>query len=169
VIDHDRIAIARWTGPSGPTDRGLNDLLSAYHLQTEAEKGESVSSAKELPERYRAEILDPATAFADCVVLVALSAHAAVGCLVMTAPADGRCELKRLWTDPAFRGHGIARRLIDAALARALEHGVSVVQLSVWQWRVGALALYERLGFSITESWDERDQLVCLQRSVAVS
>jgi putative acetyltransferase len=39
----------------------------------------------------------------------------------------------------------------------------------VWQWRIGALALYERLGFTITESWDERDQLVCLQRSVAAS
>ncbi|MEU7606176.1 hypothetical protein AB0B44_35625, partial [Streptomyces sp. NPDC041003] len=31
-----------------------------------------------------------------------------VGCLVVTAPADGRSEIKRLWTDPEFRGRRIA-------------------------------------------------------------
>ena len=169
MIDHERIAIRRWTGPSGPTDHGLSELLAAYHLQTEAEKGESVSGVAELPDRYRAEIVDPATVFADSVVLVALSADTAVGCLVMTAPIDARSELKRLWTDPAFRGQGIARRLINEALMTAAKHGVDMVQLSVWQWRIEALALYERLGFNVTKSWDERDQLVCLERAVATT
>ncbi|WP_143677683.1 GNAT family N-acetyltransferase, partial [Streptomyces scabiei] len=48
----------------------------------------------------------------------------------------------------------------------AAERGVSTVRLSVWNWRTGAVALYERLGFEITESWDARDRLVCMERAV---
>ena len=103
---------------------------------------------------------------ADDVVLLAQSGDTAVGCLVVTAPVDGRSEVKRLWTDPAFRGRGIASSLVGAALVCAAESGVGAVRLSVWKWRAGAIALYERLGFTVAESWDERDQLVCMERAV---
>lgn len=119
-----------------------------------------------MPDRYRVEIADPQAVFEDDVVLLALSGDTAVGCLVVTASVDGRSEVKRLWTDPAFRGRGIASSLVSAALVHAAEGGVSAVRLSVWKWRAGAIALYERLGFTVTESWDERDQLVCMERAV---
>ena len=144
----------------------LAELLAAYHLRTEAEKGEAVVDVDGLPDRYRAEILDPRTAFADDVVLTALSGDTAVGCLVVTTPVGGRSELKRLWTDPAFRSRGIASSLVSAALAHSAESSVSTVRLSVWKWRAGAIALYERLGFTVVESWEERDQLVCMERAV---
>ena len=86
-------------------------------------------------------------------------------CLVVTAPADGQSEIKRLWTDPAFRGRGIASGLLGAALAYAAEGGVHTARLSVWKWRTGVISLYERFGFAVTASWDERDQLVCMQRT----
>jgi putative acetyltransferase len=141
-------------------------LLAAYHLRTEAEKGEAVADVAELPDRYLAEITDPGSAFADDVVLLALSGDTAVGCVVVTAPTDGRSEIKRLWTDPAFRGRGAASALLDAALVHATDSGAGTVRLSVWKWRTGAIALYERLGFHVTESWEEREQLVCMERAV---
>ncbi len=144
----------------------LGDLLAAYHLRTEAEKGEAVADTDGLPDRYRAEILDPRAAFADDVVLIALSGETAVGCLVVTAPVGGRSEIKRLWTDPDFRGRGIASGLVSAALAHSAETGVSAVRLSVWKWRSGAIALYGRLGFTVAESWEKREQLLCMERSV---
>ncbi|MDX2526488.1 GNAT family N-acetyltransferase [Streptomyces europaeiscabiei] len=166
-MTHQReISVVKWTGRTASAAGGPTSLLAAYHLRTEAEKGEPVADAEGLPDRYRAEISDPAAAFADDAVLVALSGGTAVGCVVVTAPTDGRSEIKRLWTDPAFRGRGIASGLLDAALAHAAEGGVSTVRLSVWNWRTGAVALYERLGFEITESWDERDRLVCMERAV---
>ena len=125
-----------------------------------------VADVDALPDRYRAEISDPRTAFVDDVVLVAVSGDAAVGCLVVTAPVDGRSEIKRLWAEPAFRGRGVASALLGDALAQAAESGVGAVRLSVWSWRTGAIALYERLGFTVTESWDERDQLVCMERAL---
>ncbi len=152
-------------GPGSP-DAGLVALLTAYHLRTEEEKGAPVTAPAALPARYRAEIEDPGAAFADDVVLVARHGDAAVGCLVVTAPASGRAELKRLWTVPELRGRGVASRLVGAALEHAADVGARTVALSVWEWRTGALALYERLGFAVVEPWDERDRLVCMERAV---
>ncbi|MBK3641424.1 GNAT family N-acetyltransferase [Streptomyces sp. MBT33] len=164
MTDHHGISVVRWPGPASVSEDGPARLLTAYHLQTQAEKGEVVAGVDELPERYRAEVLDPRAAFVDDVVLLALSGDAVVGCLVLTAPFDGRAELKRLWTDPDHRGLGVASGLVGAALAHAERGGVGVVRLSVWKWRAGAIALYERLGFTVSASWEEREQLVCMER-----
>ncbi|MEU0408995.1 GNAT family N-acetyltransferase [Streptomyces griseorubiginosus] len=166
MTGHHEVVIVRSPARTPSAESGLTSLLAAYHLRTEAEKGRAVADADGLPDRYRAEVTDPWTAFAADVVLLALAGDAAVGCLVVTAPADGRSEIKRLWTDPAFRGRGIASGLLGEALAQAAEQGVDTVRLSVWQWRTGAIALYERFGFTVTESWDGRDQLVCMQRTL---
>ena len=166
MADQREVSIVRRPGPALAAGDGVGALLAAYHLRTEAEKGEPVADVDGLPDRYRAEISDPRTAFVDDVVLVAVSGGAAVGCLVVTAPADGRSEIKRLWTEPAFRGRGVASDLLGAALADAAESGAGTVRLSVWKWRTGAVALYERFGFTVTESWDERDQLVCMERAL---
>ncbi|MFJ8025159.1 GNAT family N-acetyltransferase [Streptomyces sp. NPDC096311] len=166
MTDQSETVVVRRPGQDGPVDEGLAALLADYHLQTQAEKGEAVTDVNGLPDRYRAEVLGPRAAFVDDVVLVAVSGETAVGCLVVTAPVAGRSEVKRLWTDPAFRGRGIASDLVGAALAHARESGVSTVRLSVWKWRSGAIALYERLGFTVAESWDEREQLVCMERAL---
>lgn len=149
--------VVRWTGQPG-----LAGLLAAYHLATEAEKGAPVATPAELPDRYRAEVDDPASAFAGDVVLLATVAAAPAGCVVVTRAGD-EVELKRLWVDQTYRGHGVATALVLAALDEA---GGRPVRLSVWHWRGTAIALYERLGFAVVESWDPRPGVVCLRRSV---
>ncbi|MGW2722699.1 GNAT family N-acetyltransferase [Streptomyces sp. NPDC001492] len=166
MTDQRAVVVVRRPGQALSVQDGLADLLAAYHVQTQAEKGEAVAGVDALPDRYRAELADPQAVFVDDVVLLAMSGDTAVGCLVVTAPVDGRSEVKRLWTDPAFRGRGVASSLVSTALVHAAESGLSTVRLSVWKWRTGAIALYERLGFTVTESWDERDQLVCMERAV---
>ncbi|WP_285564656.1 GNAT family N-acetyltransferase [Streptomyces sp. RTGN2] len=163
---NDRRGPAVVRAPAGAlsTVDGLSAMLTGYLLQTEAEKGRPVADAAALPERYRAEAEDPDRAFADATVFVARDGDTATGCVVVTAPVDGRVEIKRLWTDPAHRGRGVASALLDAALAHAAREGVRTVRLSVWQWRTGALALYERLGFTVVPPWDERPDLICMER-----
>jgi putative acetyltransferase len=145
-------------------DGELAPLLLAYHLRTEAEKGAAVSGVAELPERYRAEVLDPATAFADDVVLVAGTGGAPVGCVVVSAAAGDGLEMKRLWVDPACRGRGVAKALVRAVVRHAAETGARSVRLTVWEWRHDAIGLYERLGFTVAESWEARPGLVCMRR-----
>ncbi|WP_440710544.1 GNAT family N-acetyltransferase [Herbiconiux sp. YIM B11900] len=155
-----------WT-PGTADDAAVASLLFGYHRQTEQEKGRPVERAADLPGRYRAEVEDPAAAFADCSLLLARTAGGdPVGCLVLTASgSDGELpEVKRLWVDPAARGSGVATALLDAAAERAHRCGDRGVRLSVWEWREGALRLYERAGFVRTDSWDDREGLVCLER-----
>ncbi|TLP66457.1 GNAT family N-acetyltransferase [Microbispora tritici] len=157
----DAYSISTWA--EGDGREGPHALLAAYHLRTEEEKGVPVPGVAELPERYRAEVEDPGAAFARDVVLVARRGGTAIGCVVLTEPVGGRAEIKRLWVDPDERGRGVAGALVRAALTRARAAGLRSVRLSVWRWRATAIALYERLGFAVTPSWDAREDLLCLE------
>lgn len=154
------ITVSRWR------DQALAPLLLAYHLRTEAEKGVAVSDVGDLPPRYRAEVLDPRAAFAADTVWVAETGGNPVGCVVGSASAEASLEVKRLWVDPACRGRGAAKALVGAVLEHAAATGAVAVRLSVWHWRRDALGLYERLGFTLADPWDDRPGLVCMRRAV---
>ncbi|MFC0625550.1 GNAT family N-acetyltransferase [Kribbella deserti] len=120
----------------------------------------------ELPDRYRAEVDDPVAAFGKDTVLLAWKDGTPVGCLAVTSPELGRSELKRLYVFPVARGVGLASELVECGVAEASRMGASVVGLSVWSWRKAAIGLYERLGFKVVPSWDDRPDLVCLERPI---
>jgi ribosomal protein S18 acetylase RimI-like enzyme len=52
-----------------------------------------------------------------------------------------------VWTDPAFRGQGLSTKLIEAALLKASELGVSYIELNVNAEQADAIKLYRRMGF----------------------
>lgn len=139
-------------------------LVDDYLRQTEAEKvdhGIATASA-DLPEQYRREVADPATAYADCMVLVADAEGSVSGVVVVKPLESGEAEIKRLWATPAVRGLGVGSALLDAAVA-AVD---GPVRLSVWDWREPVIRLYESRGFVVAPPWDDRPRLVCLRRSV---
>ncbi|MGW4704881.1 GNAT family N-acetyltransferase [Streptomyces sp. NPDC004285] len=149
----------------------LPALLGAYHLVNQAGKGAVVATVAELPAVYRAEAEDPAAAFAADTVLLATppGADAPAGCVVLKAPREGRApEIKRLWVEPGARRKGIARALMAEALRRAEASGVRSVRLTVWDGREEPLALYRSLGFETVDSWDDRPDLLCLERRLDV-
>jgi ribosomal protein S18 acetylase RimI-like enzyme len=67
-----------------------------------------------------------------------------------SAPAGdgtGWTEVSAVCTDPAFRGQGLATRLVRAVAARIRARGDEVF-LHVVETNTAAVALYERIGFS---------------------
>ncbi|KQR38432.1 hypothetical protein ASF80_02610 [Microbacterium sp. Leaf159] len=142
----------------------MSALVRTYLLQTEAEKhehgrAESPVSIAALPPRYEREVADPRDSYADCTTMVAMIERQPVGVVIIRIDG-GDAEIKRLWTDPDFRGRGLGSALLDAALA--LTSGR--VRLSVWDWRAPAIRLYESRGFERVASWDDREGLVCMMR-----
>lgn len=48
---------------------------------------------------------------------------------------------------PAFRAHGLGRRLMTAAIERAWQNGIERIELEVFGSNTRAMALYQSLGF----------------------
>ncbi|RRO19925.1 GNAT family N-acetyltransferase [Saccharopolyspora rhizosphaerae] len=60
----------------------------------------------------------------------------------------GWCEISAVCTDPAFRGRGLASRLVKALVHEVRAHGEQPFLHAV-AGNTGAIALYERMGFRI--------------------
>lgn len=64
MTDHREATVISRPGKDLSAQDGLTELLAAYHLRTQAEKGEAVADVDELPDRYRTEITHPQTVIA---------------------------------------------------------------------------------------------------------
>jgi putative acetyltransferase len=74
------------------------------------------------------------------------------GCVAITRRVlkDGTiaAEMKRLWVEPRFRGHGLGRRLVGSAIDWARAHACGAVVLdTVNEAMPEAAKLYRSLGF----------------------
>ncbi|MCE9570012.1 MAG: carbonate dehydratase [Rhodocyclales bacterium] len=70
------------------------------------------------------------------------------GCVGIRQLAEGVCELKRLYVEPAFRGLGVGRDLALAAIRAARHIGYRKILLDTLPAMRIAVKLYRELGFS---------------------
>ncbi len=63
-------------------------------------------------------------------------------------------EVKRMWTDPAARGRGVAAQMLAALELAARARGVEVLRLETGVASHAALALYARAGFTAIEPFE---------------
>lgn len=75
----------------------------------------------------------------------------AAGCVAMHPLGEDRCELKRLYVRPQFRGHKLGRLLTEAVIEAAREEGCSCLLLDSLDFLETAIALYRELGFYESE------------------
>jgi putative acetyltransferase len=73
------------------------------------------------------------------------------GCIAFRRMDSTRAEPKRLYVRPAFRGHGIGRKLLEWVMNEARLAGYSELVGDTMPAMGGALALYERMRFEIRQ------------------
>ena len=111
---------------------------------------------------YEVTMRDTADRVEQATVLVALWDGALVGTVTVALHggpyaemADpGEAVIRMLVTDPAARGHGVGRSLVQACVTAAREAGCSVARLSTQRPMTAAIRIYESLGFVRTPDRD---------------
>lgn len=74
--------------------------------------------------------------------------RAAAGCGGLRKLDGGRCELKRLYVRPAFRGRRVGEALLERLIGDARAVGYRQMLLDTLPFMESALRLYRRFGFS---------------------
>lgn len=127
------------------TDPGsavARDCLRAYYaeLNTRFDRGFDVRSSLD-PEED--SLRPPKGCF-----LVARAQTRALGCVALKGNGTETGEIKRLWVAPHARGLGLARRLMQAAEARARTLGMTRLRLDTNRNLDEAIALYRAKGWT---------------------
>ena len=77
----------------------------------------------------------------------------AVGCIGLRPFSESIGELKRLYVLPTFRGRGLARALVAAAIAAARGIGYTALVLDTLGSMHAAIAVYQSFGFVRTDAY----------------
>ena len=124
----------------------------------EATASADVGSARTLFDEYMRSVDEPAC-FAGferelaglprgyLLILLAREPDGDAGCVALRALDPRSAEMKRLYVRPQFRGRGLGRALVEAAIAAARSRRYQRVVLDSLPKMRAARALYEELGF----------------------
>jgi GNAT superfamily N-acetyltransferase len=89
-------------------------------------------------------------------VLVAISGDRVIGHLqLIRDDADDEIEIKNMAVDASWRGRGVGRLLVEAAIDEARSHGHSTLTVATAAADTGNLRFYQRVGFRLRDV--ERD------------
>ena len=90
---------------------------------------------------------------------LARSADVGVGCVALRPLDDTTAEVKRMYVDPASRGGGVGRALMEALIAGARARGYETLRLGTLEEMTAAQGLYRSLGFAPIERY-RPDELI---------
>jgi GNAT superfamily N-acetyltransferase len=108
--------------------------LDEYHLMEHSEEP---------------QLADPRAHFIDGggQIFVAVHGETVVGTCAVLPNGTDEFELAKLTVSPEYRGHGIARRLVERCIAFARERGIRRLALVSNSQLRAAIRLYEAMGF----------------------
>jgi putative acetyltransferase len=84
----------------------------------------------------------------DTTVFVARESGKAVACGALKRHQSGIGEVKRMYTRPAYQGHGIGGEILREIEKQAREEGLNELVLETGDQHTAAYRVYERGGFS---------------------
>ncbi len=103
-----------------------------------------------MPKAGPAELGPPDGAF-----IVGWAGEQPVCCGGLKRLSDGACEIKRMFVVPAWRGRGVARRLLHALEDRARGLGYTILRLDTGPRQAGAKHLYKSEGYRAIANFND--------------
>lgn len=80
---------------------------------------------------------------------------AILGSVFLAEDGDGVARLRMLYVEPAARGHGLGRRLVDTCIAFARDRGYRRIVLWTYDMLASARRVYQAVGFTLVEEVEE--------------
>ena len=77
------------------------------------------------------------------------------GCVAIRPIDDERCELKRLYVRPEYRGKGVGLKLVMWAVVAALSCGYKEMLADTMPVMERALEMYDRIGFQRVDAYGD--------------
>jgi GNAT superfamily N-acetyltransferase len=90
---------------------------------------------------------------------LACAGEVGVGCVALRPLDDAMAEVKRMYVDPASRGNGVGRALMETLIAGARTRGYQTLRLGTLEEMTAAQGLYRSLGFRPVERY-RPDELI---------
>ena len=104
----------------------------------------------DLTEQYDLDILnDPQASIIDkggCI-FIALDVDTVVGTAGLSKAADSEYELVKMAVDPAYRGKGIGKMLLNHCIEAAKKLGIHAIVAGIEAGNEASIALHEKFGF----------------------
>ncbi len=83
----------------------------------------------------------------------AIAVDVGVGCVALRPLTASMAEVKRMYVDPAWRGRGIGRALLETLMDKARGCGYGTLRLGTLDDMTAAQSLYRSLGFAPIERY----------------
>lgn len=101
----------------------------------------------------------------DGRLYIARCCGVAAGCIGLRKIDEERCEMKRLYVRPAFRGRKIAVSLVQKIISDALEIGYRQMLLDTFPFLKAAIKIYRDFGFYEIPSYNDNpmDNLIYMR------
>jgi GNAT superfamily N-acetyltransferase len=127
---------------------------------------------RELRERYGAlqDQYEPHNNVENAAaVIVAEEDGAPVGCGCYRVVDESTIEIKRMYVPPAWRGRGVAARILERLEETARSHGFTAAILETGIRQPEAVRLYERHGYRVIENYGPYTGMaesVCMRKDI---
>lgn len=102
-------------------------------------------------------------------VVIAYSNGMPAGCACFKKYDDTSAEIKRMFVKYTERGQGIAHKILSELELWATENGFSHTILETGDKQHEAIALYKKLGYTITENYGQYSDLaasICMRKEL---
>jgi GNAT superfamily N-acetyltransferase len=138
---------------------GPDQAETAYAIVSEYYEALGVV-ARETPEEFRREYFGPARG-----IWLAWVGSSLAGAIALRefCPGDA-AEIKRMYVREAYRGQGIAQRLLQEAESFANDSGYQSILLDSTEAMQAARRLYERNGYEPCERYNRNPQATIFMR-----
>ena len=83
------------------------------------------------------------------LLLLAKEEEGMAGCVAFRKKGEGRCEMKRLYVRPTFRGRHLGKKLAEVCIEEASQAGYKQMVLDTMPTMKGAIRIYKDLGFKV--------------------